>query len=195
MDSVLDNAPDRHSVGIVTPRVAHFREPLRLKSGAVIDEYELAYETYGTLNSDASNAVLVCHALNASHHVAGTYADQPGNAGWWDNMIGPGKPVDTNRFFVIGVNNLGGCHGSTGPRSTNPATGKPWGGDFPVVTVEDWVATQARLADQLGIREFAAVIGGSLGAMQALMWTVMFPQRLRHAIVIACTPSLSAQNI
>ena len=195
MDSVLDNAPDRHSVGIVTPRVAQFREPLRLKSGAVIDEYELAYETYGTLNADHSNAVLVCHALNASHHVAGSYADQPGNIGWWDNMIGPGKPVDTDRFFVIGVNNLGGCHGSTGPCSINPKTGKPWGGSFPVITVEDWVAGQARLAEQLGIGQFAAVMGGSLGAMQSLQWTISHPEKLRHALVIACAPNLSAQNI
>lgn len=191
----MDGSAIQQSVGIVAPRVAKFSEPVALKSGAVIDEYELVYETYGTLNSARSNAVLVCHALNASHHVAGVYADDATNVGWWDNMIGPGKPVDTNRFFVIGVNNLGGCHGSTGPKSVNPKTGKPWGGAFPVVTVEDWVATQARLADHLGIRQFAAVMGGSLGAMQALTWTTMFPSRLRHAIVIACTPSLSAQNI
>jgi homoserine O-acetyltransferase len=191
----MDGTTAANAVGHVTPRSATFGEPIALKCGRTIDHYELVYETYGTLNSDASNAVLVCHALNASHHVAGTYANQPANVGWWDNMIGPGKPVDTNRFFVIGVNNLGGCHGSTGPKSLNPATGTLWGGDFPVVTVEDWVATQARLADQLGIRQFAAVIGGSLGAMQALMWTVMFPKRLRHAVVIACAPSLSAQNI
>src|SRR5687768_8448570 len=195
MDSILNNAPERRSVGIVTPRVARFSEPLRLKSGAVIDEYELAYETYGTLNADHSNAVLICHALNASHHVAGHYAGEPASVGWWDNMIGPGKPLDTDRFFVIGVNNLGGCHGSTGPQSTNPATNRPWGADFPVVTVEDWVATQARLADRLGIRQFAAVMGGSLGAMQALAWTYLYPERVRHAIVIACAPNLSAQNI
>lgn len=157
--------------------------------------YELVYETYGRLNADRSNAVLVCHALNASHHVAGHYAGEPASVGWWDNMIGPGKPLDTDRFFVIGVNNLGGCHGSTGPQSTNPATNRPWGADFPVVTVEDWVATQARLADRLGIRQFAAVMGGSLGAMQALAWTYLYPERVRHAIVIACAPNLSAQNI
>ena len=160
-----------------------------------MDEYELVYETYGMLNADRSNAVLVCHALNAAHHVAGHYADDPENVGWWDNMIGPGKPVDTSRFFVVGVNNLGGCHGSTGPQSTNPRTGKPWGADFPVVTVEDWVATQARLADHLGIPRFAAVIGGSLGAMQALQWTISYPERVRHSILIACAPNLSAQNI
>jgi homoserine O-acetyltransferase len=160
-----------------------------------MEEYDLVYETYGALNAERSNAVLVCHALNASHHVAGSYADAPHDVGWWDNMIGPGKPVDTKRFFVIGVNNLGGCHGSTGPTSINPKTGKPWGGAFPVVTVDDWVATQARLADQLGIRQFAAVMGGSLGAMQALQWTISHPERLRHALVIACAPSLSAQNI
>jgi homoserine O-acetyltransferase len=161
----------------------------------VIDEYELVFETYGTLNRERSNAVLVCHALNASHHAAGTYADDPENVGWWDNMIGPGKPLDTRRFFVVCVNNLGGCHGSTGPKSINPKTGRPWGREFPLVTVEDWVATQARLADHLGISRFAAVMGGSLGAMQALSWSIQFPERIGHAIVIACTPSLSAQNI
>jgi homoserine O-acetyltransferase len=191
----MDSSVTANSVGIVTPQVAKFSAPVTLKSGAVIDDYELIYETYGTLNRDRSNAVLVCHALNASHHVAGTYADDPTDVGWWDNMIGPGKPVDTSRFFVIGVNNLGGCHGSTGPKSINPGTGKPWGSAFPVVTVEDWVATQARLADQLGIGQFAAVMGGSLGAMQSLAWTIRYPQRLRHALVIACAPNLSAQNI
>jgi homoserine O-acetyltransferase len=191
----MDTGIDARSVGIVTPQTARFSEPIRLKSGAVIDEYELVYETYGTLAPDRSNAVLVCHALNAAHHVAGRYAHEPDNVGWWENMIGPGKPVDTSRFFVIGVNNLGGCHGSTGPKSVNPRTGKPWGADFPVVTVEDWVATQARLADHLGIPRFAAVIGGSLGAMQALQWTISFPERVRHSLVIACAPNLSAQNI
>ncbi len=183
------------SVGAVTPQDIAFEEPLPLKSGAVMPSYSIRYETYGTLNADKSNAVLVCHALNASHHVAGWYADDPKNVGWWDNLIGPGKPVDTNRFFVIGVNNLGGCHGSTGPASTNPATGRPWGADFPVVTVEDWVQVQSRLADRLGIGQFAAVIGGSLGAMQALQWTISFPDRVRHSLVIAAAPKLSAQNI
>ena len=195
MDNAVNNAPDSSSVGIVAPSLARFSEPLRLKSGAVIDQYELAYETYGTLNAERSNAVLVCHALNASHHVAGRYADAPTNIGWWDNMIGPGKPVDTDRFFVIGVNNLGGCHGSTGPCSVDPRTGKPWGGSFPIVTVEDWVAAQARLAEHLGIEQFAAVMGGSLGAMQSLQWTISYPEKLRHALVIACAPNLSAQNI
>jgi homoserine O-acetyltransferase len=139
--------------------------------------------------------VLVCHALNASHHVAGVYAGQPDEVGWWDNLVGPGKPLDTDHFFVIGVNNLGGCHGSTGPMSINPATGRPWGGDFPVVTVEDWVDAQAQLADRLGIECFAAVMGGSLGAMQALHWALAYPARIRHALVIASTPRLSAQNI
>ena len=191
----MDGIADRHSVGIVTPQTARFDEPLRLKSGAAIGGYELVFETYGRLNADRSNAVLVCHALNASHHVAGHYAGDPDNVGWWDNMIGPGKPLDTNRFCVIGVNNLGGCFGSTGPQSINPATGRAWGADFPVVTVEDWVNTQARLADHLGIRRFAAVMGGSLGAMQALSWTIQYPERIGHALVIACAPNLSAQNI
>ncbi|GGY80138.1 homoserine O-acetyltransferase [Pseudoduganella plicata] len=172
-----------------------FAEPLRLQSGATLRDYRLMYETYGTLNADKSNAVLVCHALNASHHVAGYYADDPKNVGWWDNMVGPGKPLDTDKFFVIGVNNLGSCFGSTGPMHVNPATGKPYGAAFPVVTVEDWVNAQARLADQLGIAQFAAVMGGSLGGMQALAWSIMFPDRLRHCVVIASTPKLSAQNI
>lgn len=173
----------------------HFAEPLVLQSGASIANYKLVYETYGELNADKSNAVLVCHALNASHHVAGTYADDPKNTGWWDNMVGPGKAVDTNRFFVIGVNNLGSCFGSTGPMDINPETGKPYGADFPVLTVEDWVNAQARLADALGIKQFAAVMGGSLGGMQALAWSMQYPDRVRHAVVIASTARLSAQNI
>jgi homoserine O-acetyltransferase len=180
---------------IVEAKKAKFTEPLRLKGGALLPEFEIAYETYGTLNPQRSNAVLVCHALNASHHVAGTYANDPENLGWWDNMVGPGKPLDTDRFFVIGSNYIGSCFGSTGPASPNPATGKPWGADFPVVTVEDWVAAQARLADFLGIERFAAVMGGSLGAMQALQWALSYPERVRHSIVIAATPRLSAQNI
>ncbi len=183
------------SIGIVSPQTMQFDEPIELKSGAQIDEYSLVYETYGELNSDRSNAILICHALNAAHHVAGRHADNPYDVGWWDNMVGPGKAVDTNRFFVIGVNNLGGCHGSTGPSSINPKTGKPWGGDFPVVTVEDWVQAQARFASRLGIEQFAAVMGGSLGAMQALQWSIDQPERLRNALVIAAAPNLSAQNI
>lgn len=182
------------SLGIVTPQAMHFAEPLRLQSGAQLADYTLMYETYGTLNADRSNAVLICHALNASHHVAGHYAT-PKSTGWWDNMVGPGKPVDTDRFFVIGVNNLGSCFGSTGPMHVNPATGKPYGAAFPLVTVEDWVAAQALLADRLGIDCFAAVMGGSLGGMQALSWSIKYPDRLRHCIVIASTPKLSAQNI
>jgi len=172
-----------------------FDAPLALQSGAQIRGYQLAYETYGTLNADKSNAVLICHALNASHHVAGVYTDQPGNLGWWDNMIGPGKPVDTNKFFVIGVNNLGSCFGSTGPMHVNPDTGKVYGADFPVVTVEDWVNAQARLLDALGIEQLAAVMGGSLGGMQALSWTLQHPQRVRHAVVVASAPNLNAENI
>ncbi|MCZ4053696.1 homoserine O-acetyltransferase [Oxalobacter sp. OxGP1] len=183
------------SVGIVSPSSMHFAEPLVLQSGASIADYTLVYETYGELNADRSNAVLICHALNASHHVAGVYADDPRNTGWWDNMVGPGKAVDTNRFFVIGVNNLGSCFGSTGPMNINPETGKPYGADFPVLTVEDWVNAQARLADKLGITQFAAVMGGSLGGMQALAWSMQYPDRVRHAVVIASTAKLSAQNI
>jgi homoserine O-acetyltransferase/O-succinyltransferase len=185
------------SLGIVSSQSMHFSAPLQLQSGASIANYTLVYETYGTLNADRSNAVLVCHALNASHHVAGVYADHEGkgSTGWWDNMVGPGKPLDTDKFFVIGVNNLGSCFGSTGPMHNNPATGKPYGATFPVLTVEDWVHSQARLADVLGIRQFAAVMGGSLGGMQALSWSMLYPDRVRHCIVIASTPRLSAQNI
>jgi homoserine O-acetyltransferase len=183
------------SVGAVTPRRMRFAQPIRLTGGAAIDEYSLVYETYGRLNAARTNAVLVCHALNAAHHVAGHYADDPANIGWWDNMIGPGKPLDTERFFVVGLNNLGGCFGSTGPSSPNPKTGRPYGSSFPVVTVEDWVNVQARLADRLGIGRWAAVMGGSLGAMQALQWTISYPDRIRHALVIAAAPRLSAQNI
>jgi len=189
---------DARSVGAAVPQTMKFDDPLELTSGARLDSYSLMYETYGTLNAERSNAVLVCHALNASHHVAGYYLDaegKPCNFGWWDNMVGPGKPLDTERFFVIGVNNLGGCFGSTGPCSLNPATGKPYGASFPVVTVEDWVNAQARLADRLGIRRFAAVMGGSLGAMQALQWTIDYPDRVANAIVVAAAAKLSAQNI
>jgi homoserine O-acetyltransferase/O-succinyltransferase len=183
------------SIGIVAPRTMHFAEPLQLQSGSVLGSYQLVVETYGELNAARSNAVLVCHALNASHHVAGTYADDPRSTGWWDNMVGPGKPLDTNRFFVIGVNNLGSCFGSTGPMSLDPATGTPYGARFPVVTVEDWVNAQARVADAFGIERFAAVMGGSLGGMQALAWSLMYPERVAHCMVIASTPKLSAQNI
>jgi homoserine O-acetyltransferase len=183
------------SVGIVTAQTAHFSEPLKLKSGEVLPAYDLTYETYGTLNADRSNAVMICHALSGNHHVAGKYAETDKYPGWWDNLIGPGRPLDTNRFFVIGLNNLGGCHGSSGPSSINPATGKPWGADFPVVTVEDWVESQARLVNHLGIDQLAAVIGGSLGGMQALQWTMSYPDRVRHALVIASAPNLTAQNM
>ncbi len=183
------------SAGAVVAQRARFERPLPLACGRTLPQFELAYETYGKLDADGSNAVLVCHALNASHHVAGYYADEPENVGWWDNMVGPGKPLDTDRFFVVGVNNLGSCFGSTGPLSSNPATGSPWGADFPLVTVEDWVDSQARLADLLGIRQWAAVMGGSLGGMQALAWATRYPERIRHALVIAAAPNLSAQNI
>ena len=172
-----------------------FDAPLALRSGASIRGYSLAYETYGTLDAERSNAVLICHALNASHHVAGVYAGQDKSEGWWDTMIGPGKPVDTDRFFVIGVNNLGSCFGSTGPMHVNPDTGRIYGADFPVVTVEDWVDAQARLLDALGIAQLAAVMGGSLGGMQALSWTLQYPQRVRHAVVVASAPNLNAENI
>ena len=172
-----------------------FDEPLALQSGVSIRGYSLAYETYGTLAADRGNAVLICHALNASHHVAGVYPGQENSEGWWDTMIGPGKPVDTDRFFVIGVNNLGSCFGSTGPMHVNPDTGRIYGADFPVVTVEDWVNAQARLLDRLGIQTLAAVMGGSLGGMQALSWSLQYPERVRHAVAIASAPNLTAENI
>jgi homoserine O-acetyltransferase/O-succinyltransferase len=180
---------------IATPQSMVFEAALPLQSGASIRGYSLTYETYGTLNADRSNAVLVCHALNASHHVAGVYEGQAKSEGWWDSMIGPGKAVDTNQFFIIGVNNLGSCFGSTGPMHTNPDTGKVYGADFPVVTVEDWVNAQARLLDALGIQTLAAVLGGSLGGMQALSWTLQYPQRVAHAVVVASAPNLTAENI
>jgi homoserine O-acetyltransferase/O-succinyltransferase len=181
------------ALGLVTPQEMRFSEPLPLKSGAVLRDYALTYETYGRLNAARSNAVLVCHALNASHHVAGTNAD--GTVGWWDNLVGPGKPLDTRQFFVIGVNNPGSCFGSTGPKDINPATGAVYGADFPVVTVQDWVDAQVRLVQALGIEQLAAVLGGSLGGMQALDWTLRHPQRVRHCVAVATAPNLSAQNI
>ena len=175
----------------------HFDAPLALQSGASIRQYDLAFETYGTLNADRSNAVLICHALNASHHVAGVYPGQTKSEGWWDSMVGPGKPVDTDRFFVIGVNNLGSCFGSTGPMHVNPdsADGHVYGADFPVVTVEDWVHSQALLLDRLGIQTLAAVMGGSLGGMQATAWALLYPGRLLRAVVVASAPNLTAENI
>lgn len=183
------------SVGLVTPQVAQFNDPLPLACGRSLASYELMYETYGQLNSDASNAVLICHALSGHHHAAGYHTPNDRKPGWWDSAIGPGKPIDTRRFFVVALNNLGGCNGSTGPGSLDPATGKPFGANFPVLTVEDWVNSQARLADRLGIGQWAAVVGGSLGGMQALQWSISYPERLRHCVAIASAPKLSAQNI
>jgi homoserine O-acetyltransferase/O-succinyltransferase len=180
---------------IATPQFMQFDAPLALQSSRSIRAYTVAYETYGSLNAAKSNAVLVCHALNASHHVAGVYAGQDKSEGWWDSMIGPGKPLDTDKFFVIGVNNLGSCFGSTGPMHVNPDTGRVYGADFPVVTVEDWVNAQARLLDSLGIHTLAAVMGGSLGGMQALSWTLQYPERVRHCIGVATAPNLTAENI
>lgn len=184
-----------HSVGSVVPQRFFHDAPMYLKGGGRLPSFELVFETYGRLNAARSNAVLVCHALSGSHHVAGVYADAPDNEGWWDNLVGPGKPLDTEKFFVVGVNNLGGCYGSTGPLSVDPESGKRYGADFPLVTVEDWVLAQARLADHLHIDTWAAVIGGSLGGMQAIAWSLQFPERIRHAIAIASAPKLSAQNI
>jgi len=190
------NTPsDSQSVGIVAPQVARFDQPLELACGRSLPNYELVYETYGELNAQCSNAVLVCHALSGHHHAAGYHGKEDRRPGWWDECIGPGKPIDTNRFFVVSLNNLGGCHGSTGPSSTNPETGKPWGPDFPALRARDWVHSQARLADRLGIECWAAVIGGSLGGMQAMRWALEYPQRIKHCVVIAAAMKLSAQNL
>lgn len=184
------------SVGLVHPQTAHFEQALLLDCGRTLETYDIVYETYGTLNADASNALLVCHALSGDHHVAGYYdAEDTSKVGWWDNCIGPGKPLDTSKFFVVCCNNLGGCKGSTGPTAINPENRKPYGPDFPIVTVKDWVRSQARLADHLGIQQWAAVIGGSLGGMQALQWAITFPERVRHVVCVAAAPRLSAQNI
>ena len=183
------------SVGLVTPARLQFSEPLALSSGGVLTAYDLVYETYGALNAEASNAVLVCHALSGSHHVAGYHSPEDSKPGWWEQHVGPGKSIDSRRFFIVACNNLGSCFGSTGPASQNPATGRPYGPDFPMVTVRDWVESQARLADRLGIRRWAAVIGGSLGGMQALQWAIDYPERVRHAVIIAAAPKLTAQNI
>ncbi len=184
----------KNSVGLVEPKTFHVDEPLHTVSGGVIPAYDLVYETYGRLNADKSNAILICHALSGNHHVAGYYEGDE-KPGWWEHYVGPGKPIDTNRFFVVGVNNLGGCHGSTGPASINPETGKPWGPDFPIITVKDWVVSQDKLREHLGINQWAAVVGGSLGGMQVMQWAIDKPDRLRHAVVIAAAPRLSAQNI
>ena len=183
------------SIGLVTPQVAHFDTPLQLDCGRELASYELVYETYGSLNSERDNAILICHALSGDHHAAGYHSMEDKKPGWWESAIGPGKPIDTDKFHVVCLNNLGGCKGSSGPNTINPESGKPWGPDFPIVTVRDWVESQARLADQLGIKQWAAVIGGSLGGMQVLQWAIDFPQRLRHAVVIAAAPNLTAQNI
>jgi len=186
---------NRQSVGIVTPRVARFSEPLALACGRELVDYELVYETYGELNAQRSNAVLICHALSGHHHAAGYHSEEDKKPGWWEECIGPGKPIDTDRFFVVSLNNLGGCHGSTGPTSINPQTGEPWGPDFPPLRARDWVNSQARLADSLGIDCWAAVVGGSLGGMQAMRWSLEYPDRIRHCIVIAAAMKLSAQNL
>lgn len=183
------------SVGVVTPRKIQIEQALALDCGRTLPRHELMVETYGTLNASASNAILICHALSGDHHAAGYHSDDDKKPGWWDNCIGPGKPLDTNLFFVVSLNNLGGCRGSTGPNTLNPETGTPYGPEFPLLTVRDWVRSQALLADHLGIRQWAAVIGGSLGGMQAMQWAIDLPERIRHAIVIAAAPKISAQNI
>lgn len=184
----------KNSIGIVTPQTLHIDEPLALVSGAVLPQYDLVYETYGTLNAEASNAILICHALSGDHHVAGFYEGDE-KPGWWNDYIGPGKPIDTDEFFVVCSNNLGSCRGSTGPISLNPETGKVFGSDFPIVTCRDWVHSQNQLRQHLGINQWAAIVGGSMGGMQVMQWAIDYPDKLRHAVVIAAAPKLSAQNI
>ncbi len=186
---------EHNSVGIVSPQTAHFDAPLALACGKTLNEFDLVYETYGELNAEKTNAILICHALSGHHHAAGYHSESETKPGWWDTCIGPGKPIDTNVYFVVSLNNLGGCHGSTGPTSINPETGKLWGPDFPQVRVSDWVNSQAALADHLGIDIWAAVIGGSLGGMQAMQWSVQYPERLKYCLIIASAMDLSAQNI
>ncbi len=183
------------SVGIVKAETIHFDEPLNLACGRTLNEYDLVVETYGMLNEDKSNALLICHALSGHHHAAGYYNKEDKKPGWWDRYIGPGKPLDTDKFFIVSLNNIGGCHGSTGPASINPDTGKPYGSDFPQLRVRDWVNCQCRLSDYLGINQWAAVVGASLGGMQAMRWSLEYPDRLRHCIVIASAMKLTAQNI
>lgn len=183
------------SVGLVTPQTLHFDTPLDLDCGRSLDSYDLVYETYGELNESHSNAILICHALSGDHHAAGYHSMDDRKPGWWEAAIGPGKPIDTDHFFVVSLNNLGGCKGSTGPTSINPENGKEYGADFPIVTVRDWVNSQVRLGEALGIKQWAAIIGGSLGGMQVLQWAIDYPDRLRHAVIIAAAPKLSAQNI
>jgi len=183
------------SVGLIEASMAHFTEPLQLSGGGILPAFDLIYETYGVLNAEASNAILICHALSGDHHAAGYHSREDKKPGWWDNLIGPGKPLDTNQFYVVSCNNIGGCAGSTGPTTIDPGSGKYYGPDFPIVTVRDWVASQARLADLLGIQRWLALVGGSLGGMQALQWTIDFPDRVGHALIIAAAPKLTAQNI
>jgi len=183
------------SVGLVSPQSLHIDTPITLDCGRTLASYDLTYETYGQLNADKSNAVLICHALSGDHHAAGYHDMEDKKPGWWDTAIGPGKAIDTNHFFVVSLNNLGGCKGSTGPTSINPETGKIYGPDFPIVTVSDWVKSQSVLADHLGVQQWAAVVGGSLGGMQAMQWAISLPDRLRHVLIIAAAPKLSAQNI
>lgn len=183
------------SVGLVTPLTEHFDEPLELVCGQTLPRFDLVYETYGKLNAKRDNALLFCHALSGDHHAAGYHSMEDRKPGWWDNYIGPGKAFDTNKFFVVCPNNLGGCKGSTGPNTINPNTGKFYGPDFPLFTVKDWVHSQKQLMDRIGINQWAGVVGGSLGGMQVLQWAIDYPDKLRHALVIAAAPRLSAQNI
>ena len=195
MPNAKTTQPEPQSVGKVAPQTFHFDEPLLLACGRSLQTYDIVAESYGELNEDKSNAILICHALSGHHHAAGYHADEDKKPGWWDHYVGPGKPLDTNKFFIICPNNIGGCHGSTGPTSVNPETGKPWGANFPHIRVRDWVHSQARLADRLGIQQWAAVVGGSLGGMQAMRWSLEYPERLRHCVVIASSMKLTAQNI
>ena len=174
--------------------IVHFDEALPLDCGSSLAPFCIAYQTYGELNKDKSNLVLVCHALTGDQHVANLHP-VTGKPGWWDTMVGPGRPIDTNRYFVLCANVIGGCMGSTGPSSINPATGRPYGPDFPVITVADMVRAQARLLDHLGVGEVLCILGGSMGGMQVLEWAATYKDRVFSAVPIACAARHSSQNI
>ena len=185
----------RGSVGVIQPQRMDIDEPLKLDGGQTLATFSLVYETYGELNADRTNAVLICHALSGDHHAAGRYSSEDRKAGWWDLHIGPGKSIDTDRFFVVALNNIGGCSGSSGPNTINPNTGQLWGPDFPIVTIQDWVRSQHMFSQRLGIARWAAIVGGSMGGMQALQWSIMYPDMLANAVILASSPYVSAQNI
>ena len=191
---MLPESAAKNSIGLVKPQSADITRPLKLACGAVLPSHKLVFETYGELNAERNNAILICHALSGDHHAAGFHEgdDKPG---WWDHYIGPEKPIDSNKFFIVSVNNIGSCFGSTGPTSINPETGEAWGATFPSLRARDWVESQRLLMEHLQITCWAVVIGASLGGMQAMRWSLEHPNMVRHAVVIASAMKLTAQNI